>query len=204
MRAVDDNQSMPTSPRERPGPWIAIAAVLGATVVALRMEGRIWWCACGGWQPWISNVWSEHCSQHLADPYSLSHMLHGVFFAGLFALVFKSRVPVAWQLAMAVTAAAAWEILENSAFIINRYRTETMSYNYLGDSVVNSLGDIACCGVGFVVARRLGWKWSIVLFIAIELAMLALIRDNLTLNVIMLICPVRAIREWQSAGHVPG
>jgi len=195
------------------GPAVVTAALLIATTIALRLEGRVWWCEQGDWLPWATDVWSPHCSQHLLDPYSLSHVCHGLIFAGALAWLCRSRrksgsgracrVPVRWQFVIAIATAAAWEIAENSAWVINRYRTATMSLDYLGDSVANSLSDVACCGVGFWIARRIGWKWSIALFIALELISLACIRDNLTLNVIMLIHPVQAIKQWQTAGHTP-
>jgi hypothetical protein len=192
-----------TPPAPRPAgiwPWLAMAAILALTVAALRIEGRRWWCACGQPWLWVSDVWTRHCSQHLADPYSLTHISHGLIFCGVLALAAR-RWPAAWRLCVAVGLAAGWEVLENSSFIIDRYRQETMSLDYLGDSVANSLGDILSCAVGFVIARRLGLWWSLAVFAAMEIALLAMIRDNLTLNVIMLIHPVQTIRAWQTVGH---
>lgn len=182
-------------------PWVVSGAVLAATVVAMRVEGRRWWCACGEPWPWISDVWTSHCSQHLADPYSLTHLSHGLIFFGVLAIV-ASRLSMAWRLCAALTAAAAWEVLENSPLIINRYRAATMSLDYLGDSVVNALGDVLSCVLGFYVARRLGFVRSLVLFLVIEVFLLIVMRDNLTLNVLMLIYPVPGIKAWQSVGHV--
>jgi hypothetical protein len=174
--------------------------ILAVTVPLLRWEGRRWWCLCGKPWVWASDVWSSHCSQHLFDPYTLTHISHGLIFCGVLAVAAR-RLAVAWRLCIAVALAAGWEVLENSALIINRYRAETMSLDYLGDSVGNSLGDILSCAIGFVIARRLGWRRSLAVFVALELVLLALIRDNLTLNVIMLAWPVPGIRAWQSAGH---
>jgi hypothetical protein len=185
-------------PRLDPWPWVIMAAVLAITVAALRWEGRRWWCACATPRVWISDVWSEHCSQHLFDPYSLTHFSHGLLFAwGLWIVV--PRWSRTRQLAAALTLGAAWEVLENSPLIIERYRTATMSLNYLGDSVVNSMGDILACAIGFLVATRLGFRWSLLLFLAIEAVLLWWIRDNLTLGVLMLIRPVDAIKAWQTA-----
>jgi hypothetical protein len=92
---------------------------------------------------------------------------------------------------------AGWEILENSPIIIDRYRSATASLGYNGDSIVNSTGDLLSCAVGYALAQRIGWKWSIGLFVVIELVMLLMIRDNLTLNVIMLLYPIEAIKRWQ-------
>ncbi len=170
------------------------------TAAALAIEGRIWWCACGGLQPWISDVWTSHCSQHVADPYSVTHISHGLIF--YFALAWAlPRLSMAWRLCIALGTAAAWEILENSPMIIERYRQATMSLEYLGDSTVNALGDVASCGLGFFLARWLGLIKSLIFFVATELLLLALMRDNLTLNVLMLIYPIDAIKQWQSAGH---
>jgi len=152
-------------------------------------------------RPWITNVWSSHCSQHLSDPYSLTHLSHGLIFYTVLAFA-ASRLSVAWRLCIAVAVAGGWEVLENSPFIINRYRDSTMSLEYMGDSVVNALGDVLSCILGFYLARALGlWK-TVALFVVLELALLFLMRDNLTLNVIMLLYPVEAIKEWQTAGHV--
>ncbi|MDB5326169.1 MAG: hypothetical protein JWM57_1738 [Phycisphaerales bacterium] len=140
-----------------------------------------------------------HNSQHLFDAYSLSHVLHGVLFFGLFWLL-RGRVPFAWRLVLATLIEASWEMAENSPFIINRYREGTVSLGYTGDSIFNSLGDIASFAAGFYLARLLGlWK-SIAFFIAVELIMLVWMRDNLTLNVLMLLWPIKAIRDWQAAG----
>jgi hypothetical protein len=181
---------------------LATAALLAATTLTLRLEGRRWWCAQGDQSPWISNVWSSHCSQHLLDPYSLTHISHGLIFYFLFRLL-APRLALPWRFALSLTLAAGWEVLENSALIVNRYREATMSYDYLGDSVTNSLGDILSCAIGFLFAKIAGFRLSLALFIATELLLLWLIRDNLTLNVIMLAWPIEAIKHWQSAGHSP-
>lgn len=180
-------------------PWLVMAVVLALTVMALRIEGRRWWCECGTVRLWISDIWSSHCSQHLFDPYSLTHFSHGLIFCWALSLIVP-RWRYAGQLAAAVTLAAGWEVLENSPIVIERYRAATMSLNYLGDSVVNSLGDILSCALGFVVAKRIGFKWSLLLFLALEVLLLLWMRDNLILGVFMLLTPVDAIKTWQSAG----
>ncbi len=113
----------------------------------------------------------------------------------------RPRWAVKWRLCIVVAVAAAWEVLENSPPIIERYRTATMSLDYLGDTVVNALGDILACGIGFFIARWLGFLKSLVMLVASEVFLLILMRDNLTLNVLMLIYPVPAIKAWQSVGH---
>ncbi len=176
-----------------------IGTLLVVAVVYLRWQGRVWWCACGKWYPISLNVNSMHNSQHLLDPYSLSHVLHGILFFGLLWF-FRRKVSLSWRFAIAATVEIAWEMMENSPIIINRYREATISLGYSGDSIFNSLGDIGSFIVGFWIARRLGlWK-SITAFIVIELLMLWWIRDNLTLNVLMLLWPIDAIRRWQAGG----
>jgi hypothetical protein len=133
----------------------------------------------------------------LFDPYSFTHILHGVLIWGLIAWGLP-RLSPAWALPLAVCLEALWEILENSPFIIERYRTATIALGYQGDSIVNSLGDILSCSLGFVLARRMGWRWSIAAVVATELILLLWIRDNLLLNIVMLIWPIDAIRNWQS------
>jgi hypothetical protein len=176
--------------------WLAVAALLVLTVLILRFEGRIWWCACRTPTPFSTEVQSSHNSQHLFDPYSFSHLLHGIIFSWCLRLIVP-RIAVGWRVFIAMFVEAAWEILENSPLIIERYRAATASLGYTGDSIVNSAGDVVSCAAGLVFARLVGWKWAAALFVAVELIMLWLIRDNLTLNVLMLLWPIDAIRQWQ-------
>ena len=111
------------------------------------------------------------------------------------------RLSTVWQLWLAVTIEAAWEILENSEFVIRRYREQTASLGYFGDTIVNSLGDILVCGLGFMLAHRLGFRRAFALFVLTEVTLALWIRDNLTLNVLMLIYPIEAVKEWQAGGH---
>jgi hypothetical protein len=180
-------------------PWLASLATAGLTVMVVRCEGRVWWCACGRLTLWSGNVWSSHNSQHLVDPYAFTHVLHGVVFCGLLAWACP-RLAAAWRLGVATSLEGLWEILENSNFIIQRYRETTMSLDYEGDSVGNVLGDIVCCGIGFWLARQLGLWRSIALFLATEGVLLLWIRDDLLLNVVMLIYPIESIKVWQM-GH---
>jgi hypothetical protein len=179
-----------------------IAFVLGLVVFAiiyLRWQGRIWWCKCGHWYPISFIVQSEHNSQHLFDAYSFSHILHGILFFGLLWL-FRRRLSLNVRAAIAATIEIGWEMLENSPLIINRYREATVSLGYTGDSIANSLGDIASFVFGFYLARKLGLWWSAAVFVTVELLMLWLIRDNLALNILMLLWPIDAIRRWQAGG----
>ena len=180
-------------------PALVCAAVVLATVGQLWRQGRVWWCACGSWSPWSDDAWGSHNSQHLFDPYSLTHVLHGVVLCGVLAVVLP-RVARAWRMALAVSLECVWEIFENSTFVIARYRTLTASLGYEGDSIFNSLGDIASCAAGFWVASRLGLRKSLALFLAFEFVLLVWIRDSLVLNVVMLLCPVESIRVWQTGG----
>lgn len=181
-------------------PWLAIVAVLAGTAYGLRSQGRLWSCSCDYVLLWSGDAWSSDNSQHLLDPYSFTHVLHGFAFCGLLALVVP-RLPAAWRLPLAVSFEALWEMVENSEFVIRRYREETAALGYQGDTVVNSLADIILCGLGFALARRLGLRLTFAVFVVTEAALAFWIRDGLLLNIIMLIHPVEAIREWQAAGH---
>ena len=177
-------------------PGLTIAAILALTALELHRQGRVLWCACGHWNLWAGDIWSAHNSQHLVDPYSFTHLLHGVLFCGVLAWLWP-RLPLAWRLTVTVGLEGLWEMLENSQFIIQRYREATIGLGYEGDSIVNSCADIVCCGVGFALAVYLGWRRSVIAFVVTELLLLVWIRDNLTLNILMLIWPVEAIKSWQ-------
>ena len=177
-----------------------VAATLAATAWQLRAQGRAWVCSCGRLLFWTGEAWGADTSQHLFDPYSFTHALHGIIFCGLLALA-APRLRPAWRLCLAVLAESAWEIAENTDAVIRRYREATAALGYTGDTVVNSLGDILACGVGFEIARRLGWRLSLAAFALVEIALLVWIRDSLLLNVLMLLYPSDEIRAWQAAGH---
>lgn len=146
--------------------------------------------------PWSWNIWSTHNSQHIIDPYSFTHVLHGVLEFWLIGLIFP-RVPLAWRFFMAIFIESSWEVAENTSYVIQRYREETMSLDYFGDSIINSLADIACCGLGFLIAYKLRFWKSLVLFVATELLLILTIRDSLIINIIMLIWPIEALKNWQ-------
>ena len=160
-------------------------------------------CACGTIKLWHGVVESAENSQHLADWYTFSHIIHGFIFYGAAHLLWRKwrlfdGAPTRWALPIAVIMEASWEILENSPLIIDRYRAVTVSFGYSGDSIVNSLADIGWMALGFWAAAKLPWKATLALAIAFELMTLAIIRDNLTLNVLMLVHPVEAIKVWQA------
>ena len=181
-------------------PWLTIVAVLIVAAYQLRSQGRLWWCSCDYLLLWSGNPWSSDNSQHLLDPYSFTHVLHGFLFCGLIALI-APRLRRAWQLWLAISLEAVWEAVENSRFVIERYREETAALGYQGDTIVNSLSDILLCGLGFLLASRLGFRRTLALFVLTEVALAVWIRDNLSLNVLMLIYPIEAVKEWQAAGH---
>ncbi len=146
---------------------------------------------------WHGVVVSGENSQHLTDWYTLSHIIHGILFYALLWILFP-RMPIALRLLMAISIEMAWELFENSDFIIQRYREQALAQGYFGDSVVNSVGDVVAAMVGFLAAWRLPVRISVVLVIVLEIAALYFIRDNLTLNIIQLIHPIDAIGAWQS------
>lgn len=178
-------------------PWVVILITTAAAVFLLRYQGRLWLCACGQFYLWVGDAWSENTSQHLLDPYSFTHVLHGFIFCWVITLLLPQLSRVR-QLSLAVTAEAAWEVVENSALVINRYREATAAFGYNGDTIVNSLGDILMCSLGFVLARQIGFRRSLALFTAVEVVLLIWIRDSLLLNVVMLIHPMDWVKSWQS------
>jgi hypothetical protein len=181
-------------------PWLVTFSVLAATAFLLRLLGRLWTCDCGRFRLWTSEAWGAETSQQLFDPYSLTHVLHGFAFAALLALA-APRLAAARRLTLAVALEAAWEIVENTSWVIDRYREATAALGYTGDTVVNSLGDIAACALGFEAARRLGPRLALGAFALVELILILWIRDSLLLNVLMLVYPSDAVRAWQSAAH---
>ena len=186
----------------------AIFATLGVLVLILAILGgmdRPWLCECGTVKLWHGVVQSAENSQHIADWYSPSHLIHGLLFYFLAWLLwsrwklFGGR-PAGYALPIAVAFEGFWEVLENTPLIIDRYREVTVSWGYAGDSIVNSMSDIGWMMIGFLLASRLPVWVSVVLAIVLELFTLMMIRDNLTLNVLMLISPIDAIVVWQGQG----
>lgn len=182
----------------RKGTLIALALVL-AQASTLAWFGRPWICACGEVWLWVGRVASPQNSQMLADWYTFSHLLHGFLFYGAMRVA-APRVPLAYAFAMAVGVEAAWEILENSTIIIERYRQNALAQGYVGDSILNSVSDTLAMALGFGIASRLRAWQTLALFIATELALAWFIRDGLILNVIQLVWPSAAISAWQSGG----
>ena len=180
-------------------PWLAVFGVVVAATVSLNLQERVWWCRAGDYLPWAWNIWSTHNSQHLIDPYSFTHILHGVLEFWLIGLIFR-RIPLAWRFFLAILIESTWEVAENTNYVINRYREATISLDYFGDSIINSLADIVCCGLGFAIAYKLRFWKSMALFVATEAVLIFWIRDSLIINIIMLIYPIEAIKHWQIGG----
>jgi len=149
---------------------------------------------------WEGSIWSSECSQRIADPYSFSHIAHGlIFFFVLWSIAGRLFLPVRYLIALVVE--ASWELLENSPLIINRYREATISLGYCGDGILNSLSDILMMSFGFFLASKIRPWLSILLLLLMEAGCAIACHDNLTLNVIMLVHPVEVIKRWQMNGH---
>lgn len=177
----------------------AVAIVLLVALIEWAM-GRLPFGPDGRFAWWEGDIWSAACSQRVADAYAFSHIAHGLlFYAFLWLVARRWRVGTRFLIAMAIE--AGWELLENSPIIINRYREATMALGYEGDSILNSVSDVGMMAFGFLLAWRLPVWASVALLLAMEIGCALWIRDNLTLNVIMLVHPIDAIRDWQMGGR---
>jgi hypothetical protein len=187
-----------SSSESRRWPFILLALILVLHPLIVLLEGQPVWCHCGRPNVLIAAGWSPHTSQHPFDPYSFTHLLHGLVLYFALAWCFP-RLKNVWSLTVTALIEALWEIAENSPVVVARFRAQTAAAEYTGDSVANSLGDLAACLAGFWLARRLGWRWSIVVFVVTELVLVLTIRDSLLLTVFMLIFPSETLRQWQAA-----
>jgi hypothetical protein len=176
---------------------LATLFVIAATAVYLWSVGRMPICACGYVKLWHGEVVSSENSQHLTDWYTPSHLIHGLLFYGLLHLLAR-RLSVTWRMAVATVVEAAWEIVENSEAVIDRYRTATIALDYYGDSVVNSVADIVAMIAGFWLARVLPVWASVAIILGFEALTIWLIRDGLALNVLMLVWPLDSVMDWQA------
>lgn len=180
-------------------PYLVTAATVSLMAIYLLWIGREPICKCGYIRLWQGEVMSPENSQQIADWYTPSHILHGLIFYGLLWLVAR-RLAFGWRLAIATAVEAAWEIVENSNAIIERYRSVTISLDYFGDSVLNSVSDCLAMILGFVLARFIPVWAAVAIFFGFEALTTVLIRDGLTLNVLMLLWPLDAVRAWQAGG----
>ena len=179
--------------------WLVALAIALAAAAVLLWMGRPLICTCGEVKLWIGEVHGPDNSQHLADWYTPSHIIHGFLFY-LLGWLFLRRNPPGDRLIAAIVIEAAWEVLENTNWVIDRYREATMALGYTGDAVINSLADMLWMILGFGLARRLPLPATVAIAVGFELLTLIVIRDNLTLNVLMLVAPVEAIADWQAGG----
>ena len=178
---------------------VAAVVIIAAAALVESGNGRLALCRCGYLKLWHGVVYSSENSQHLTDWYTPSHVLHGVGFYVLLWLAAR-RLDVGARFVLAVALEVAWEIAENMPFIIDRYRAATVSLDYYGDSIVNSVADIVAMMLGFWLARKAPVWASVTLFLAVEIGLALMIRDNLTLNILMLVHPLEGVKRWQLGG----
>jgi hypothetical protein len=191
---------MTSSDTRRPAPlWaylVSGAAIICAAALVLLAMGRTPWCRCGSIKLWTGDAWGPENSQQFTDPYTFTHITHGVLLYLLLQLVAGKR-PLRTRTLLAVALESGWEIFENTDMVINRYRAATMALGYYGDSVLNSVGDILACTLGFALTARLPTRVTVGMVMVLELVLTLWIRDSLLLNIVMLIYPIGAIRTWQ-------
>lgn len=183
--------------RKRSTPYFLSVAATAVMTLLLFAQGRVWWCKYGDARVYVGEAWnSPHTSQHFLDPYTFTHVLHGVILFWIATWLFP-KWQRGWRFFLAVAAECSWELFENSTYVIEKYRANTASVDYFGDSRANSVGDVAACAAGYLIAKKLGAWRSLAFFLLVELLLLIWIRDSLLLNVVMLIYPSDSIKHWQ-------
>ncbi len=180
---------------------LAGVALIVGQAITLFLFGQPTICECGTIKLWEGTVLSSGNSQHISDWYTFSHIVHGFIFYGLLAWLVPN-MPLRLRLLIAIGVEAAWEVAENTPMVIQHYREQALAQGYTGDSILNSVMDTLWMAAGFVFARKYPWWTTVLAAVVLELFVLFMIRDNLTLNVINLIHPVQAIADWQSAGGI--
>ena len=179
---------------------VLLALLLAAMTTSLAAMGRPWWCGAGDASLWSGDVWSRHNSQHLVDPYSITHVLHGIGLYGVLWFCLRRFTSPAVRALLAVGVEITWEVVENTNAMIERYRAATISLDYYGDSIANSLGDVASFTVGYFAASVLPVWLSVAGFVVVDGLLVLWIRDSLALNILMLIHPIDAVKAWQAGG----
>lgn len=190
---------LPSRERSEYVPLVIVVLIGVAMLFTLRAMGRVWWCQLADVSPVVLDAWGPHNSQHLIDPYVFSHLLHGVVLFFVFNIGPFKRKPL-WGLVWVTALEATWEVFENTPYTIDRYRSMTAAVGYTGDSVINSLGDLLACIGGWFLARKIGFAWSVVVYLGLEIGCALWIKDNLTLNVIQILYPLEFIMKWQRGG----
>lgn len=191
--------------RRTPPLWFCVTlslAIIAVAAVSLGAMGRTPYYQSGPITLWYGDAWGPQNSQQLTDPYTFTHVTHGVLLYGLLWLVVRG-LPVRTRGVLAVAIESGWEVFENTDMVINRYRAATMALGYYGDSVLNSMGDIVACIVGFALASRLPTWVTVLIVVITEVTLTLWIRDSLLLNVVMLIHPIEAVKVWQMGGAGP-
>ena len=184
--------------------WFVIASTIVVCAAVALIEywsGRSLLGPDGMFGWWDGNIWGNENSQRVADIYSFSHIIHGIVFYGFLFWVAR-KLPLKYRFLIALLVEGGWELLENSSIIIDRYREATIAQGYVGDSVLNSTCDVLMMVIGFIVAKFSRIWLTILLIIAFELGTLYIVRDNLALNILMLVSPVESVKQWQAEGNI--